>query len=62
MAEGVYRTRSEAFRTALENLIEAQRRRAFDESIITGYTRFPPIEPDAETIALAIRSIEEEAW
>ena len=60
---GVYETRAAAVRAGIEALVELDRRRRDDRSIVEGYQRTPPT--DAETAA-AIESlrnaIAEEPW
>lgn len=63
VSEGRYPTKAEAVRTALEVMIDSERRRRVGEQIVQGYRRVPQTddEIDAATQA-AIRSIEEEPW
>ncbi|MGQ0670685.1 MAG: ribbon-helix-helix domain-containing protein [Actinomycetota bacterium] len=63
VSEGRYPTKAEAVRTALEAMIDSERRRRVGEQIVQGYRRVPQTddEVDAATQA-AIRSIEEEPW
>lgn len=63
VSEGRYPTKAEAVRTALEAMIDSERRRRVGEQIVQGYRRVPQTddEIDAATQA-AIRSIEEEPW
>lgn len=63
VSEGRYPTKAEAVRTALEAMIDSERRRRVGEQIVQGYRRVPQTddEIDAATRA-AIRSIEEEPW
>ena len=60
---GVYATRAAAVRAGIEAVVELDRRRQDDHSIVAGYERRPPT--DAETLA-AIASmrdaIAEEPW
>ena len=44
--EGVVRSRSEAVRTGLEELIDRHRRRGIGEAIVAGYTRTPQSEDE----------------
>jgi len=62
VSNGPFQTRTEVVRTALEALIEEQRRREVDRAIVEGYRRHPPEPPDAFTDSLAQRSIVEEPW
>lgn len=63
VSEGRYPTKAEAVRTALEAMIDSERRRRVGEQIVQGYRRVPQTddEIDAATQA-AIRSIEQEPW
>lgn len=60
---GVYATRAAAVRAGIEVLVELDRRRRIDDSIVAGYQSIPPT--GAETLA-AIASmreaIAEEPW
>jgi len=63
VSSGRFVTKAEAIRTALEALVDAERRRRIGELIVEGYRRIP--QSDAEfdgAIASAIRSIDEEPW
>jgi Arc/MetJ-type ribon-helix-helix transcriptional regulator len=60
---GRFETKAEAIRTALEDLVEAERRRRIGEAIADGYRRVPQDDEEvAVATAAAIRSIEEEPW
>jgi len=63
VSTGRFETRAEAFRVALEALIEAERRRRVGELIADGYHRLPQDDEEVDAARLAaIRSIEEEPW
>ena len=60
---GVFASRSEGVRLALEAILERERRRAVGQSIVEGYRRIPRAEddlawPDAATAAM----IADEPW
>lgn len=55
-------SRSELIRRAVEAYLIADADAAIDRAIVDGYMRRPAPEPDAETLARAIASIDEEAW
>ena len=61
--EGVFESRSDAVRRALEFVVDRQRRKRIGEAIVEGYRRIPETDEeiawaDAATIAM----IEEEPW
>jgi Arc/MetJ-type ribon-helix-helix transcriptional regulator len=63
VSSGAYETRAEAVRTALEALLDAERRADVGRRIVDGYRRIP--QDDAEVAAAedaATRSIAEEPW
>ena len=63
VSSGAYETRAEAVRTALEALLDAERRADVGRRIVDGYRRIP--QDDAEVAAAedaASRSIDEEPW
>ena len=63
VSNGVFETKAEAVRAALEELVEAERRRRVGELIADGYRRIPQDDDDVEAARMAaIRSIEEEPW
>lgn len=63
VATGRFGTKAEAVRTALETLVEAERRRRVGELIAEGYRRIPQDEDEVDAVArAAIRSIHEEPW
>jgi Arc/MetJ-type ribon-helix-helix transcriptional regulator len=63
VSTGRFETKADAVRTALEALVDAERRRRVGELIAEGYRRIPQDEDEVETAtAAAIRSIREEPW
>jgi len=63
VSSGRFATRAEAVRAAIEQLVDAERRRDIGVRIVRGYTEVP--QTDAEVAAAteaAMRSIEEEPW
>ncbi len=63
VAAGRFGTKAEAVRSALEALIEAERRRDVGERIAEGYRRIPQDDDQVTTATVAaIRSIHEEPW
>jgi Arc/MetJ-type ribon-helix-helix transcriptional regulator len=63
VVSGRFATRAEAIRTAIEHLLDAERRHEIGRRIVEGYTDTP--QTDAEVAAAteaAVRSIEEEPW
>lgn len=63
IADGTVRSRSEAVRIGLADLLEARRRRKIGEAIVDGYRRVPPDdELDGVAEALARSMIAEEPW
>jgi len=63
VSSGRFATRAEAVRAAIEQLVDAERRRDIGARIVRGYTEVP--QTDAEVAAAteaAMRSIEEEPW
>jgi Arc/MetJ-type ribon-helix-helix transcriptional regulator len=60
---GVYATRAAAVRAGIEALVEIERRRRDDRSIVDGYTRTPPtVGETAAAIASLRDAIIEEPW
>lgn len=58
-----YESRADAVRTAIESLVQAERRRAEAEAIVAGYERYPQTDDEvAVARAAALRSIREEPW
>lgn len=63
VAEGVVRSRSEAVRLGLSDLLEARRRRKVGLAIVEGYRRVPPDDEfEAVAEASAKSMITEEPW
>ncbi len=63
VANGRFHTKADAIRTALQTLLETERRRRVGEQIAAGYRRTP--QADDEVVAAegaAIGSIQEEPW
>ena len=60
---GRFESRSEIVRSAVEAVIDADRRRKIGEQIIEGYERIPLTEEElAEVRAISIATIEAEPW
>jgi Arc/MetJ-type ribon-helix-helix transcriptional regulator len=60
---GVYETRAAAVRAGIEALLELDRRRQADRSIVVGYQRVPPTEAEREAAIASLRdAIDEEPW
>ncbi|HEX6330069.1 MAG TPA: hypothetical protein VF129_02095 [Actinomycetota bacterium] len=60
---GRFETKADAVRTALEALIDAERRRRIGEVIAEGYRRIPQDDDEVRAATrAAIRSIREEPW
>ncbi len=63
VANGRFETKAEAIRTALQTLLETERRRRVGELIAAGYRRTPQEDDEVDTAtSAAIRSIQEEPW
>jgi Arc/MetJ-type ribon-helix-helix transcriptional regulator len=63
VAEGRFETKADAVRTALETLVEAERRRRVGALIADGYRAIPQDDDEvAASTRAAIRSIHEEPW
>ncbi len=63
VASGRFATRAEAIRTAIEQLLDTERRREVGRRIVQGYTDIPQTDAEvAATTEAAVRSIEEEPW
>jgi Arc/MetJ-type ribon-helix-helix transcriptional regulator len=63
VTSGRFETKADAVRTALETLIEAERRAEVGRRIVEGYQRVP--QDDAEVAGAAqtaVRAIDEEPW
>jgi Arc/MetJ-type ribon-helix-helix transcriptional regulator len=60
---GVYETRAAAVRAGIEALLELDRRRQDDRSIVEGYQRVPPTEAETAAAIASLRdAIVEEPW
>jgi Arc/MetJ-type ribon-helix-helix transcriptional regulator len=63
VAHGRFETKADAVRTALETLVEAERRRRVGVLIADGYRAIPQDDDEVEAATrAAIRSIHEEPW
>lgn len=63
VARGVYDTRAAAVRAGIEAVLELDRRRQADRTIIEGYQRTPPTDAErAAAIASLREAIAEEPW
>lgn len=63
VSEGRFETNTEAIRSALQTLVDQERRRKVGQLIADGYRRVPQGEGGLEAAwRVAIRSIEEEPW
>jgi Arc/MetJ-type ribon-helix-helix transcriptional regulator len=63
VARGRFETKADAVRSALEALVEAERRRRVGELIADGYRRVPQDEDEVKAATrAAIRSIHDEPW
>jgi Arc/MetJ-type ribon-helix-helix transcriptional regulator len=63
VATGRFETKADAVRTALEALVDADRRRRVGELIAEGYRRIPQDDDEVKAATrAAIRSIREEPW
>ncbi len=63
VSEGVFESRSDAIRRALEFVVDRQRRKRIGEAIVDGYRRIPQTEEEtAWAEASTIAMIEEEPW
>ena len=60
---GVYGSRAAAVRAGIDALVELDRRRRDDRSIVDGYTRVPPTRAETEAALASLRdAIAEEPW
>lgn len=60
---GVYATRAAAVRAGVEAVVELDRRRSDDHSIVEGYTRTPPTRAETAAAIASLRdAIAEEPW
>lgn len=57
-------SKAEAVRTAVEELVDRERRRMIGEQIADGYRRIPQTDDDdlADVVDVGLRAIEEEPW
>ena len=63
VTEGIFESRSDAVRQALEFVVDTQRRKRIGEAILEGYRRIPETEEElAWAEAATIAMIEEEPW
>jgi Arc/MetJ-type ribon-helix-helix transcriptional regulator len=63
VASGRFDTKADAVRTALEALIDAERRAEVGRRIVEGYRKVPQEDADvAASAAAASHSIDEEPW
>ncbi len=63
VGRGVYATRAAAVRAGVEAIVELDRRRRDDRSIIEGYRRTPPTDAEATAALASLRdAIAEEPW
>jgi Arc/MetJ-type ribon-helix-helix transcriptional regulator len=63
VVRGVYATRAAAVRAGIEALVELDRRRQDDRSIVEGYQRTPPTEAETAAALASLRdAIAEEPW
>ncbi len=63
VGSGRFRTKADAVRAAVEELVDEERRREIGERMAEGYRRIP--QDDEEVVAAtesALRSIHEEPW
>ena len=63
VSEGIFESRSDAVRRALEFVVDRQRRKRIGDAIVEGYRRIPQTEDEiAWADAATIEMIEEEPW
>jgi len=63
VSSGRFETKADAVRTALEALIDAERRAELGRQIVEGYQRVPQEDADVAAASQATtRSIDEEPW
>jgi Arc/MetJ-type ribon-helix-helix transcriptional regulator len=63
VTSGRFETKADAVRTALESLIETERRAEIGRQIVEGYRRVPQDDADVAAAAQATtRAIDEEPW
>jgi Arc/MetJ-type ribon-helix-helix transcriptional regulator len=60
---GVHSSRASAVRAGIDALVELDRRRRDDRSIVDGYQRIPPTSAETAAAIASLRdAIAEEAW
>lgn len=63
VAEGRFRNRTDAFRTAVEALVRARAERVLDEAIVAGYLAAPQDDADESAARESLRALlDEESW
>jgi Arc/MetJ-type ribon-helix-helix transcriptional regulator len=63
VSEGVFESRSDAVRRALEFVVDQQRRKRIGDAIVEGYRRIPETDEEiAWAEAATIAMIEDEPW
>ena len=63
VASGRFGNKAEAVRSAIQAIVEAERRREIGQRIADGYRRIPQTDDEVAAAAdAAIRSIHEEPW
>ena len=63
VARGVYDSRAAAVRAGIETVLELDRRRQADRTIVEGYNRSPPTEAERLAAIASLReAIAEEPW
>lgn len=63
VASGVYATRADLVRAAVDELLHRDEEAAIDRAIVDGYTRIPPTTEELKWAeAAGRRSIREEPW
>ena len=63
VASGRFESKAEAVRSAIQTMVEAERRRDIGQRIAEGYRRVPQTDDEVAAAAeAAVRSIHEEPW
>jgi Arc/MetJ-type ribon-helix-helix transcriptional regulator len=63
VGRGVYVSRAEAVRAGIDAVVELDRRRQEDRTIVAGYQRTPPTEAERSAALASMRdAIAEEPW
>lgn len=63
VASGVYPTRAEVVRAAVDELLRREEEAAVDRAIVEGYTRIPQTDEELEWAEWSAReSVREEPW